>query len=180
MTRGLPQIVPVKLPLPGIVGDIANGIVQGAVGGAVVFVGYHVSGVIVDQAEKMLGDTLAGKFRRPVLFAATAGVLGSLVASIAPKGKGALWGILAAAGPGLRAAAGFITNIVGRPADAGIMQSAWDAAKGLSDYIQVGELYEAGMGDYIQVGQDEDESGMEELYEAGMGEEEDVFATAGA
>jgi hypothetical protein len=180
LTRGVPQIVPVKLPLPGIVGDIANGIVQGAIGGAVVFVGYHVSGVIVDKVEKMMGDTLAGKFRRPVLFAATAGVIGGLVSMIAPKGKRGLFALLAAAGPGLRAAAGFLTNIVGRPAEVGFMQSAWDSAKGLSDYIQVGELYEAGMGDYIQVGDDEDATGgaMEELYEAGMGEEEDVFATA--
>lgn len=180
------DVLPFRLPIPGIPGEIANGVLQGVAAGAVVIGGYMISGALVnfivspakadDAASK--GENFVGKWARPLLFAATAGIIGSVVAMIAPKGRKATFGLLAAAGPGLRALGGFVKAIMDPPKEAGFMQDVYNLSVGLSDYLQVGQengegmedIYEAGMGneadeemaDYLQV---------EDIYEAGMGEE---------
>jgi hypothetical protein len=182
-----PEVLPLRLPIPGIVGKIVNGTIQGIVAGGVVFGGYVVSGIIVDmivgkQNEVASKGEFVGKWGRPLAFSAIAGVLGGVVAMAAPKGKKATWAILAAAGPAIRAFAGLYVNLIGDK----LGPDALLAAAGLGDYLQVGDLYEAGMGqgpeitdtwgdnegemmdDYLQVG---------DLYEAGMGTR-DVFAPA--
>ena len=170
------QVLPFRLPLPGIIGTIANGIVQGAAAGGIVFGGFVVSGYAVSAVDGMMGATLVGKFRRPLLFAALAGVTGGVVSMLAPKGKKALWGLLAAAGPGLRAIAGIFAGIDALPAaikgPAGQLSDYIQVgdevpgSEGVGDYIQVGDLYEAGMGE------DDEEVGA--LYEAGMGEDDEA------
>jgi hypothetical protein len=185
------QVIPFTVPIPGLPGQIANGIVQGVAAGAVVFTGYLISGALVnyvvtkeDAAMALAkGENFKGKWARPLLHGATAGLIGAVTAMIAPAKNKATWALLAAAGPGLRALGGIVQAIMPRPAAPGLTQDIHDISVGLADYLQVGALYEAGMGDdelegddseelsdYLQVGQDE--SGMEDLYEAGMGAEE--------
>ena len=183
-----PEVLPLRLPIPGIIGKIVNGVVQGVIAGGVVFGGFVLSGVIVDLVVSKFDAAQAGKgtfkgdWARPIAFAAIAGVIGGGVAMAAPKGKKATWAILAAAGPAIRAFAGIYINLIGDK----LGGDALNVAASLGDYLQVGDLYEAGMGngeeitdtwgdqegrmmdDYLQVG---------DLYEAGMGTR-DVFAPA--
>lgn len=181
-------ILPFRIPLPGVLGKIANGTLNTFVVGGIAFGGYVLSGFVVDTVEGAMGETLAGKFRRPVLFAAVAGITAGVVSMIAPKGKKATWAIIAGSGAAIRALAGLYTALVAPPAagDTGFAAVIYGSANHLADYLQVGDLYEAGMGngeeitdtwgdqegrmmdDYLQVG---------DLYEAGMGTR-DVFAPA--
>lgn len=172
----IPQVAPFKLPLPGIVGDIGNAVVNGVFGGALVFTGYLVSGVVVDvvctkedaAAALAADDMFKGKWLRPLLFSITSGLVGFGVGMIAPKGKQALWGALAASGSGIRAAAGVMNALI--PTDAtGVLANVRSGAAGLADYLQVEDYIQvddAGVSDYLQV-----ENGMGQIYEAGMGEE---------
>lgn len=168
------QVIPFRVPMKGILGKVANGIVQGAAGGAVVFGGYYVSGKLVSAIEGGMGETMAGPWRRPLLFGATAGIVGTIAAFVAPRGKKALWTLLAASGPGLRMFGGLVANLI--PAEqTGIVGEIRNMASGLADYLQVGEeldeaglgteeeVYEAGMEDFLQVGEESEE------------EEEEVF-----
>ncbi len=167
----IPQIIPFKAPLPGILGDVVNGVIQGVGAGGVVFSGYLISGALVNavyskEAAEASDSAFVKNWARPILFGVSAGLIGGLTAMIAPKGKKATFALLGAAGPGLRAFGGVIKAIMDRPDEAGFVQDIYDGATGLSDYLQVGDLYEAGMGD-------EDDEGMDDLYEAGMGWEEE-------
>jgi hypothetical protein len=170
------NLLPIRIPLPGILGTIANGTVQGVAIGVAAFAGYVGSGYLVDAlASKAkvatFQSTLARNWTRPALFAATAGLVGGLVAMLAPKGRKAAWALAASAGPGIRAASGVLANLI--PATAsGTMAGVRNVAAGLADYLQVGAMYEAGLGeeeegvdDFLQVG---------EMYEAGLGEEEEA------
>lgn len=178
----VPEVIPFRLPIPGFIGDLGNGIIQGAAAGAVVFTGYVVSGKVVDFVEgTVLGNkNYLGAWQRPLLFATIAGATGGLVAMVAPKSKKAMWALLAASGPGIRAFAGIVNALI--PAgQTGIMADVKNAAGGLADYLQVGAYYEAGMGDTVEGGWgDEGEVGMEDylqvgaMYEAGLGEEQEV------
>jgi hypothetical protein len=181
-------ILPFRIPLPGVLGKIANGTLNMFAVGGIAFGGYVLSGFVVDAVEGAMGETLAGKFRRPILFAAIAGVTAGVVSMVAPKGKKATWAIIAGSGAAIRALAGLYTALVAPPAagDTGFAAVVYGSANHLADYLQVGDLYEAGMGngeeitdtwgdqegrmmdDYLQVG---------DLYEAGMGTR-DVFAPA--
>lgn len=174
LAGGLPKVMNISLPgmlNKGIVGQIANGIVQGTIAGGVVFLGYVGAGYAVNMIEPKLPAALQGKFTRPVLYGAVAGILGTVVAMVAPKGKKGLWALLAASGAGVRSFGSLIKALMAPPADPASLQAKlYSTAVGLADYIQVGEeMYEAGMSgdgvsDYIQVGED--------VYEAGLGQDE--------
>jgi hypothetical protein len=192
-----------SLPLPGFLKAIPNTIVQSLAAGGLIIGGYFLSGYVVDvlvtagDAEKAARDPAQGpdsfkaKWARPMLFGAVAGVIGGVIAMVAPAGKKATWSLLAAAGPGLRALGGFVKAIMKPPTETqGFAVDLYRFSTGLADYLQVGDLYEAGMGDgsASQVGDGEysdsmDNASMEDylqvgdLYEAGMGQEEDVFAS---
>jgi hypothetical protein len=192
------QVVPFSVPIPGLPGQIVNGVVQGIAAGAVVFTGYLISGALVNfivtkqdaDAALAKNEVFKGKWARPLLHGASAGLIGAITAMIAPAKSKATWALLAAAGPGLRALGGVVKAIMDRPTAPGLTQDIHDISVGLADYLQVGALYEAGMGDDDEMGQDElegddgdelsdylqvgqDDGGMEDLYEAGMGAEEE-------
>lgn len=175
------QLIPYRIPLPGILGTVSNGIVQGVAIGAAAFAGYVGSGYVVDliwSKEKALASatdaTFAGKFKavwlRPVLFASLAGVMGSVVAMLAPRGNKMGWALAASAGPGIRAAAGIIAAVTGP----GAINTV---ASGIADYLQMGAVYEAGTSDYEEEGSPaegvEDYLQMGEMYEAGTSGAED-------
>jgi hypothetical protein len=172
------NLLPFRIPVPGpgILSTVVNGTVQGVAIGAAAFVGYVGSGYLVDaiypKAKVAANPAAWAKWVRPGLFAATAGLVGGLVAMLAPKGRKAAWALAASAGPGIRAASGLLANVIS-PASVGFMSGVRNVATGLADYLQVGEMYEAGLGeeegvdDFLQVG---------EMYEAGLGEEEDEEA----
>jgi len=188
-----------NLPLPGFLKAIPNTIVQSLAAGGLIIGGYFLSGYAVDilvtvrDAEAAPADSFKRSWARPLLFGAVAGVVGGVVAMVAPAGKKATWSLLAAAGPGLRALGGFLKAIMKPPTEQGFANDVYRFAAGMADYLQVGDLYEAGMGDgsASQVGDGEyndsmDNASMEDylqvgdLYEAGMGqngEPEDVFAS---
>jgi len=190
MSPSTPTVFPaLRLPLPGIIGKFANGAVQAGLGGAIVFGGYVGSGMVVTKIEETMGATLAGKWRRPVLFGVVAVAMGALAAFAAKKLKGnpTTWAILGAAGPGLRAFGGAVANLMQAPADpSSPMAKVRNAAVQLADFVQLSddeemaeEVSEAGvgdeMGDFVQLSDDEegDELG-DDLVEAGLeGEEED-------
>ncbi|MGI0149553.1 MAG: hypothetical protein ACREDF_08500, partial [Thermoplasmata archaeon] len=175
-------VAPLSIPIPGILGDIANGILNAAFSGTLVFGGYLASGAVVDfiwskqDADSPGTGDFKSKYLRPLLFGAIAGLTGSAFAMLAPKGKKMTWGLLASAGPGIRAISGLLMAFI--PATStGALQEVRRAASGLSDYLQVdGETSSAGVEDYLQV-DDIYEAGMGngtgDLYEAGMGEEEE-------
>ena len=178
LTLGVPELLPFRLPLPGIIGTVVNGVVQGVFAGGLVFGGYVISGAVVDFIAPKEKEGFLGKWTRPVLFGAVAGLTGGVVSMLAPKGKKAMWGLLAAAGPGLRALAGTVMAI--SPETAGKL-----GLSSLADYLQVGDDYAGGpdqaidgVDDYLQVdgmyeaglGEGDDEMGA--IYEAGMGERE--------
>jgi hypothetical protein len=172
------QVLPFKLPLPGVLGDIANGIVQGVAAGGIVIGGYMISGALVNfvvsptaAAEAdAAGNAFKGKWVRPLLFAASAGIIAGVVSMVAPKGQKTAWSLLAAAGPAIRALGGVIKALMSPPAEPGIMQDIYNLSVGVADYLQVGQddqgvedIYEAGMGEGEEVE-------MSDIYEAGMGE----------
>lgn len=170
----MPEILPFRVPLPGIAGTIATNVVQGLAAGTIFMGGYLLSGALVNflvTAEEADAepDTFKGKWARPLLFAATAGLIGGLTAFLAPKGKKPFFAILGAAGPGIRALGGVLKAVMDKPTAPGITADAYNLAVGLADYIQVGDneapYSYAGTDDYIQV---------EDLYEAGLGQEEEV------
>ena len=175
----LPNVTGFKIPMKGMLGTIANNVVNGAAAGGVVWLGYWGSGLAVDQIDEMMGETMAGPYRRPVLFAAVAGVLGTGAAMVAPRGKKALWSILASAGAGVRAFAGFITASMDPPADPeSITGKMYSSAAGLGDWLQVGQdIHEAGVdgevGDFLQVGEDIHEAGIDGFGGDGIEEEEE-------
>ena len=179
--KAVPQVSPIRVPLGGILGDVANGIVNGVFAGTLVFGGYLLSGVGVDiictraDAREALaaGDNFKGKWLRPLLFAVSAGLTGTVFAMVAPKSKKATWSLLAAAGPGIRAAAGTIQNLIA-PDATGAVAEVRMAAVGLADYLQVEGGGETGtVEDYLQVEDDFYEAGMGDFYEAGLGQEEE-------
>jgi hypothetical protein len=174
----IPTVVGVPLPAAlrkGILGNLVHNVIQGSLAGGVVFGGYFGSGFIVDSVEPMLPDALKGRWTRPVLFGAVAGIMGMGAAMVVKGKRKGLWALLAASGSGIRAFGSIVKNVMERPAG-DLMGKAYDSVVGMADYIQVGDdLYEAGlegdggntgMGDYIQVG--------EEAYEAGLGEDADA------
>ncbi len=170
----VPQVLPWKVPLPGILGAVTNSVLQGVGAGAVVFTGYLLSGALVnavyskDDAEAS-DNAFVRNWTRPILFGMSAGLIAGLTGMIAPKGKKATFALLGAAGPGLRAMGGVLKAVMDRPDSPGIAQDFFDGATGLADYLQVGDLYEAGIGndevDEIPV----EDAGVGDLYEAGMG-----------
>lgn len=184
-----PDVVPaLRLPIPGIVGTLANSVVQGILAGSVVFGGYVASGAIVDmivsgsnaEDARARGDKFRGYLARPLAFAGTAIVLGGLTSMVAPRGKRGLWSILAGAGPALRAFGGILYALLGgREGESkpGFVGKLAQAGKGISDYLQVGELYEAGMGDSSGSEGVSDYLQMDGIYEAGLGDEAEVEET---
>jgi hypothetical protein len=186
---GFPEVIPgLRVPIPGVIGDVVSGALNGVVAGGVVFSGYVTSGLIVNRivspesaaSARAAGNKFRGYWARPLLFAGTAGLFGGLAAKLAPKNKKLLWGILAASGPALRAFGGAVYALLGDSALSapGMKGDVARLANGLSDYIQVGAFHEAGMGDeepeegvsdYIQVSDYVQADGM---HEAGMGHEE--------
>ena len=186
----VPELVPIRVPLPGIVGTVANNVVQGLAAGAVFTTGYLASGFLVNlvvspEDAAAAGDTFKGKWARPLLFAASAGLIGGLTAMIAPKGKRALFATIASAAPGLRALGGVLKAVMDPPTEPGFAQDADNLAAGMADYLQVEDasqvedylqvedLYEAGLG-LDQEMEYEPSEEMEDLYEAGLGAEEEV------
>lgn len=191
----VPQIIPFKVPIPGIIGTVLTNVVQGVAAGAIFTVGYLASGFVVDMvmtpadaaARVARGENFLGKWGRPLLFAGSAGLVGGLTAMVAPKGKKALFSIIAASAPGLRALGGVLKATMDAPTSPGLMADAYAFAGGMADYIQV-EDYDPnaeendGVEDYLQVedlfeaglGEDDSPEMVEDLYEAGLGEEAEV------
>ncbi len=165
----------IRIPIPGFIGKIVNGTIGAIVGGMFVFGGYVMSGMIVDMiwspvAAAGATDTFKQKWLRPILFGASAGLIGmavyALMAGVTKNPKKArLYSLLAAAGPGVRASAAVLANLI--PADAtGFVAKIRGNAAGLADYLQVEDYLQvddAGVSDYLQV---------DGIYEAGMGQEE--------
>ncbi len=177
----VPTVLPIKTGLPGFLGTAADVVIQTAAIGLISFVGFVASGTIVDMI--LSRDDAAGadstftrNWARPLLFAGVAGLTSAGIAMAAPRGRKAAWALVGAAGPGLRAVAGFVKALI--PADTGgMVGNVRLVAEGLADYLQVEgsggnmEYEDAGVEDYLQVGglgQDIYEAGMEDIYEAGL------------
>lgn len=182
MISSVPQVVGFRVPLPGILGKVANGIVQGTAAGGIVFGGFILSSYLVNPIDAKLQKTAAdgsktptlGKFQRPLLFGAISGLAGTVMRMGAKmlKGNPLLWFVLGAAGPGLAAIASIVDSTMDKQKAqnaGGITYRILKVATGLSDYIQMGdEAIEAGVGDeaieagvngvddYIQMGDDGD------------------------
>lgn len=166
----VPQVIGFRLPVGGLLGRIGNGIIQSGAAGGVVFGGFVLSSYVVNFADaklrKATGESVLGKFQRPILLAGMAGAIGTVMRFGAKfvKGSPSLWFLLGAAGPGLAAVASLLDLTMNKEKSAtqgGILYRINKVATGLADYIQVGdEALEAGVGDYIQVG--------DEAYEAGV------------
>jgi len=173
------RVLPFSVPLPGIIGKVVNGALQATGAGGVVFLGYQASGFAVDKIESAMGATFANKWRRPLLFAGLAGLTGWAAAKGAKilKGNAALWAILAAAGPGIRAFGGIIKNLIGAEAT-GFLADVRNTATQLSDFLQIqGPEDEVaddeGMDDFIQMGD-------EEVSDDAFASSEEELAGAGA
>lgn len=157
LIASVPQVIGFRVPVGGFLGKVANGIVQGTAAGGVVFAGFVLSGYAVNAVDAKMkkadGTAVLGKFQRPVLFGAVAGVMGGIMRFGAKfvKGNPLLWTILGAAGPGLAAVASLIDATMDKQKSAdsgGIIYRLNKIATGLADYIQVGDdAIEAGVGD---------------------------------
>lgn len=175
------QIAPFKLPLPGVLGQISNNVVQGVAAGAAFFTGYFTGGAVVDMIASpadalrwaQAGDW-RGKWARPLLFGAFSGVIGAGTAWLGKMLRfknPSLVAAIAAAGPGVRAFGGLMAALLPQgPTETGFFADVKRAAVGLSDYLQIGDYLQL-EDDYSEgVGQDEDEGNMEDVIEAGEGE----------
>lgn len=145
-------LLPIHIPLPGILGKVANGMVQGVAIGVAAFGGYVLSGYVVDLfADKAKvaasGSNFVKNWGRPLAFAGLAGLTGGVVAMLAPKGRKASWALAASAGPAIRAVAGALSVLIS-PTSTGILANMRSAAGNLADYVQVGDFYEAGVSDF--------------------------------
>ena len=174
----VPSVLPaIHIPVKGMLGKIVNGAVQGGVAGGVVLTGAIISGYIVAPIDNKLrkadGTEMLGKFQRPILFGAVAGLTGTIMSFAAKmvKGNRALWFMLGAAGPGVRAFASFIGHVIPETST-GVMANIKNFSTGISDYLQMD-----GMSDYLQteqVGEEVSEAGLsEEVVEAGVGDDSD-------
>jgi hypothetical protein len=183
ISMATPQtLIPFRVPLPGILGKVANGVVQGVAIGVAAFGGYVLSGYVVDFVLPKTGaggtdvstNSFVKNWARPLTFAALAGLTGGIVAMIAPKGNKAGWALAASAGPALRAVAGAVANLIpNAPGSTGVMDNIRVAASHLADYVQVGAFYEAGVSDFQTsdggfTSGDSGFAGGPSLYEAGV------------
>ncbi len=194
----LPTIIPISVPIGGLLGTVANSMIQAVGAGATFFAGYFGSGMLANYvaSSKHVAEWAAAdpkdwrvKWARPAVFAASAGLVGGLVAMLGRafrlKNTG-LIAVIAAAGPGVRALGGVWAALTEPPREPGLMADMRAAATGLAggtgDFLQV-----EGTSDFLQVedaDEDEDEdvgdfvtSGEEgggaipEMVEAGGGDE---------
>jgi hypothetical protein len=161
------QVIPFKIALPGIAGNVVNGTIQAAAAGLVFFTGYFGSGAMVNYFIPAVPQDDPTSFKntwgRPILFGAIAGFTGGLTAWLFRRlgfKNSALIAAIASAGPGVRAFGGILKATLGNQlGNPGFVGDVARGAVGLSDFIQLNDYIQTeGLGEDESFGLSEDES----------------------